>query len=321
MRIATRFTSIVVLCVLIALAVASPADAQSDAPTCTGRPAASGLLAGTLESGGLMREYQVYVPTGYNPTRAVPLVLSLHGFASNMGQQRYFSGWDILGEAENFIAVFPNGTGRPLRWNAGEFSASERAGALMQAVIRAPSDDIQFLSDLLDSVETTYCIDSAHVYVTGLSNGGGMSNRVACELADRVTAIGTVGGAYPPLETCAPPRAVPVISFHGVLDPIVPFEGSEDMGLPGAETWASAWAARNDCASIATTDDPDYAVVSVMRWSDCADDADVILYEIADGGHTWPGSASFAEVMLGKTREDIPASAIMWTFFQRFSLP
>jgi polyhydroxybutyrate depolymerase len=292
----------VLACVLSIFSV-TPA-AKAAASTCSpARPTAVGLREIRTRSGGETRRYWLYVPSSYSPDRAVPLVFSLHGFASNPSQQRWFSRLDALADKAGFIAVFPAGTGIPLRWNAGDspFLGASRA------------DDVQFFRELIRDLTSTLCIDPTRIYATGLSNGGGMVNRLACELSDQITAIGGVAGAYSPVD-CNVTRPVPVIAFHGTADEIVNYKGVTSMRLPGIVGWAAAWAQRNGCSDSESI--PAVGDVSGLRYTDCADDAEVVLYTIQDGGHTWPGGPRVD--FLGKTSTDIDASAMMWEFFQRY---
>ena len=93
--------------------------------------------------------------------------------------------------------------------------------------------DVRFISDLIDRLMAEYNIDPARIYANGLSNGGGMSDVLACTLSDRIAAIGGVSGAVPAsrADECHPPRAVPVIAFHGTADPIVPYSGGESASF------------------------------------------------------------------------------------------
>lgn len=93
----------------------------------------------------------------------------------------------------------------------------------------------------------------ARIYVNGMSNGGGMSDLLACKLSDRIAAFGGVAGAYAyPRENCHPSHPMPVIAFHGVDDQIVNYQGGdssrdERYDFPAVEDWAAGWAAQNSC--------------------------------------------------------------------------
>jgi polyhydroxybutyrate depolymerase len=158
-----------------------------------------------------------------------------------------------------------------------------------------------------------YPVDPKRIYATGFSNGGGMVNRLGCDLADRFAAIAPVSGAFLLSEDCRPSRPIPVMAFHGTGDRIVPYDGSGKV-LPPIPAWAAGWALRNGCRqpSTAFLDD---GVVRGEHWSDCEQGADVFLYTIAAGGHTWPGRISLPG------QSSIDASATMWGFFQTHPMP
>jgi polyhydroxybutyrate depolymerase len=283
-------------------------------------PARSGWSARTVVSGGRERCYHLYVPPGYDPARPVPVVMSLHGFLSNPDSQAWISSWHELGEREGFLVVYPQGTSFPQRWNAG---------ATWGVV---PVDDVGFFRDLLDDVSRVAAVDRSRVYVNGFSNGGGMSVRIGCEAADRVAAIGSVAGAVVELQDCNLSHPVPVLAFHGTADPIVPYAGGEMRWRPlrggaeltaapiyfvGAEAWVAAWAGGNGCDPTPESIPP-HGDVRGQRYSGCAGEAEVILYTIAEGGHTWPGGPWLPGV--GKTSTDIDATEEMWRFFQAYRL-
>jgi polyhydroxybutyrate depolymerase len=300
---------ICVLCCLLGLlahAALTPRVVQAQAGGCSASADAvsTGVSENTLLSGGLERFYITYVPSGYDASQPVALVLTLHGFGGNATQQEEYSGWDAIAERENFIVVHPQGTQFPLRWHA--------YGRDVSYMPRQGADDVQFIRELIETLQDSYCIDPARIYVNGLSNGGGMTYRLACELSDQFAAVGIVAGAVAEDESCAPIRPVPVMVFHGSGDPVVDYEGSAD--LTGVETWVATWAERNSCDStpIALETQGD---VSGISYPNCAENADVILYTIAGGGHTWPGSEPLLPFVLGPTTQDINASEALWQFF------
>ncbi len=266
----------------------------------------------TLEYDGLSRTFLLYIPPNYDPTTPAPLVMSLHGFASTSRQQVFLTGWNALADEHGFLMIYPQGTQSPARWNSGSF----RLGGENNA------DDVGFINAIIDTMADEFCLDMARIFVNGMSNGGGMSNRIACELADRVAAIGGVAGAYSPIEGgCHPARPIPIIAFHGTDDSIVPYAGgSAGIILPPIEAWAADWASRNGCDDLPESV-PTNGDVSGVHYTGCDADADVILYTIAGGGHTWPGSTRALDFFLGYTTQDIDASEAMWDFFSRHPFP
>lgn len=269
---------------------------------------------GEIESSGRTRRYLLYVPESYRPERATSLVISLHGLADWPARHSSMTGWNALAEAEGFIVVYPAGTGFPRRWESLG-GAGESSGA---------GGDVAFISDLIDALSREYNIDPDHIYVNGLSNGGGMSHLLACVLSDRIAAIGTVAGAYGlPDAECRPSRPVPVIAFHGTADPIVPYEGVQlqrpSRVLRPAAEWAAGWAARNGCDAT-PAGLPPVGAVSGVRYGDCDREAEVLFYTVEGGGHTWPGGEPIPAFIAGETNQDIDATRLMWDFFQAHPL-
>lgn len=279
-----------------------------------------GWSARTVVADDRERCYQLYVPSGYDPSQPLPVVVSMHGFLSNPNSQAVISGWHRLADREGFLVVYPQGTSFPKRWNAGV-----PWGA-------APVDDVQFFRRMLDDLSTVAAVDRSRVYVNGFSNGGGMTVRIACEASDQVAAIGTVAAAVVGLENCSPSRPVPAMAFHGTADPVVPYEGGDMRGhiLPwgadlthaptyfvGAEEWVAFWAMGNGCNPVPAVS-PVHGDVRGVQYATCDQDAAVTLYTIVDGGHTWPGGVPIPGV--GKTSADIDASEEMWRFFEAYQL-
>ena len=267
---------------------------------------------GSITVSGRRRRYLLHVPPSYDGTHPVPLVLDIHGFAQRPANQQKVSRWSDLADQEGFILVHPLGSGLPLRW------ASHTPGA------PDTTADVRFLTDLLDHLSRDYAIDPARVYVSGLSNGGGMAFVLSCLLSDRVAAIGTVAGLFTyPSDACRPVRPVPLIAFHGTADPIVPYQGGPLRGSLGAapdvRAWVAGYAARNGCTVEQQL--PAQGDVTGTRWTRPEGGfADVVLYTVAGGGHTWPGGRPLPAFITGLTSDAIDATRVMWEFFQEHPL-
>ena len=270
---------------------------------------------GQIESGGRTRKYLLYVPESYQPETQAPLVISIHGFVQWPAHQAYLSGWNKLADEYGFLVVYPQGTGFPLRWAT---RPQEGDPAAMAA-------EIQFLADLIDQLNRTYSIDPSRIYANGMSNGGGMSEVLACELSDTIAAFGGVAGAYLfPWQDCHPSHPVPVILFHGIADPVVPYIGGlssrdRQFEFPPVEHRLANWAEINSCPNS-----PEISAVTAQikryYFGDCEGAAEVMLYSLEDGGHTWPGGEKIPIWIAGYTSPDIQATAIMWDFFSQYSL-
>ncbi|MEO6038189.1 MAG: PHB depolymerase family esterase [Saprospiraceae bacterium] len=270
-------------------------------------------VSGTIQSGGLTREYLLYVPAVYNPAIAVPLVINLHGYTSNNLAQELYGDFRPIADTANFLIVHPNGTvdGQGNRfWNT----------------FGGPStvDDVGFIANLIDSLRAVYNLDPNRIYATGMSNGGFMSYALACELNDRIAAIASVTGSMigPNLAACHPARPVPVMEIHGTADNTVPYNGSVASGFTPIPTLVAAWVNFNHCNPSPTvtqvpninTADGCTAEHSVYTGGDLG--STVEHYKIIGGGHTWPG----AIFNIGVTNQDINASWEIWRFFRQYQL-
>jgi polyhydroxybutyrate depolymerase len=300
-----------VLVLFVSLLVANVGTAPvvpARAAACPAPSAAvtTGSRAVTFNFGSLERRYLLHVPASYDPAQPTPLVISMHGFASNPEQQASFARWEKIAATEPMIVVYPQGTGFPARWNAGTVNFY---GA-------STVDDVGFIRELVAKLSAEFCLDPARIFANGLSNGGGMSNRLACQASDLIAAIGGVAGAYSPVE-CKLTRAVPVIAFHGTKDTVVNYEGVPAVDMPPITDWAKAWAERNEC-KLTPTALPAVEDTSGILYADCKDGAEVALYTVDGGGHVWPGGPRMG--FLGKT-SPIDATPILWEFFKRHPMP
>ena len=272
----------------------------------------SNRSTGSFVSSGQRREYVLYVPRSYDRAKPTPLVISMHGAGGWPVQQMNLSGWNRLADAEGFIVVYPsgaNGAG-PSIWHV------EREGG--------PDRDVRFIAALIDTVAAAYNVDATRIYANGISNGGGMSFVLSCTLSDRIAAVGLVAAAQTlPFSWCTDRRPVPMIAFHGTADPVVPYSGRTSWitrePFPNVLTWTRNWARRNQCGAS-----PADSVVAVdvtrLAYTNCADDAAVVLYTIAGGGHTWPGGEPMPEWMAGRTSNSVDATSRMWAFFRAHPL-
>jgi len=268
--------------------------------TCTGKAAQPRDATWMLTSGGVTRTFDVHVPASYDPAHPTPLILNFHGYSSNSWQQDLLSKMKAKSDAVGFIAVHPQGTGQTASWNAGSCCGD----AVKNAV-----DDVGFVRAMLDRLEADLCIDAHRVFVTGMSNGGFLSHRLGCELADRIAAIAPVAGTLI-VPTCTPARPMPVMHFHGTADTLVPYDAVPD-------TFAG-WSTRDQCTDDATVMF-EKGDVTCQAHHQCAGGAETILCTVDQGGHTWPGGFPIPGV--GKTTNNIIATDAMWDFFQKHPLP
>jgi polyhydroxybutyrate depolymerase len=227
---------------------------------------------------GQRREYFLHVPEAYDPATSIPLVISFHDFASDPPSNARRTGLLAKAEEEGFVVVFPGGSGDPLGW----YTLSDPPPAL--------PDDVEYTRRLLDQLQAQMNIDTARIFVTGYSNGGGMAHRVACELPDRITAIGVVAAGHFNDDPCGPDQPVPVYAIHGRIDGIIPYAGNETtMPIPD---WALQWTQRNQCDEVPVEEPSNDSETTIITWDDCANNATVTLMTIDDLGHDYPDGAT-----------------------------
>ncbi len=265
-------------------------------------------VSGSLNFEGVDRPYIVHLPPQYDGTTALPLVFNLHGAGSNKEQQQFYAQMDPVSNANGFIVCYPDGIDNV--WNVS-FQGGSTA------------DDVGYINALIDRLHQDYNIDKTRVYSCGMSNGGYLSYKLACELGDRICAIASVTGSMVPIEfsNCSPSRAVPVMQMHGTEDPTVAYGGS--AFATDQDVLMAWWANNNGCdeepsfEEIEDIDPNDGCTAERYVWSNCTDGADVEFYKIIDGEHTWPG----APLLIGVTNKDIDGSEEIWRFFDQFDLP
>jgi polyhydroxybutyrate depolymerase len=295
------------------------------------------------------RPYVLHLPNGKAPAEPTPLVLAIHGGGgSSDGAKRVpCPGGNLddpgclhkIGDARGFAVAFPNGVGGPLlpnvrTWNAGGGNGFE---CCCGTACDKGVDDVAYFRALLDDAAKVMTIDPRRVFATGMSNGGAMSHRLACELSDRIAAIAPVGGGNE-LATgapCSPPRAVPVLDIHGTLDPCWPYAGgllacigTHVLPVVAIPKTVTDWAARDGCpATPVETDLPDSdpgdgTRAHLQTFGPCRDGAEVIHYRVEGAGHTWPrGYQYFATGIVGRMSQDFSANEVIWAFFEKHPKP
>jgi polyhydroxybutyrate depolymerase len=193
------------------------------------------------------------------------------------------------------------------------------------------------LADQESFLERWHSIDAHRVYATGISNGGFFSNRLACDLADKIAAIASVAATMPKLlvADCKPSRAVSVLYMQGTEDPLVPINGGP-IGFVGGrkrgENISLADSAKFWCDTDRISSGPqvkdlpdrfdDGTHVRREIWTGGKDDTEVNVYTIEGGGHTWPGGPQYLpKIVVGRTSQNLNATRTIWEFFQGQELP
>jgi len=265
----------------------------------------SGTSARTLVVDGVARTYVLHAG-GAKAGRA--LVLMLHGWGGNGVEieHRTRGGFDRIADREGAVVAYPDALGDKPRWNDG-WPASPGD---------PPPDDLRFLEVLIDALVAELGVDRGRVFAAGFSNGASMVYRLACERPELVAAAAPVAGGMSPAVASACPggRPVSIIAMHGTADPMVPFDSAVRNDL-------ATWVRRDRCptmprsAPLPDVDPNDGTTTRVDTYEPCADGSAVTFYEIAGGGHAWPGGES--KWGRGPVPRDFDAADVIWDFFQR----
>ena len=289
---------------------------------------------GSLEYEGLTRTFLTYVPNNL-PTGAVPLVFVLHGGGGNAlaTMQFNFEGqWNNLADRDKFIVIYPEG--RPDPEDQNDHHWNDCRNDVTDSAALSTNDDVGLIEALIEWIDDDYNIDSNRLYVTGLSNGGMMTYRLATELSDQIAAAAGIIANQPENSECpAPSNAVPMLIMNGSDDDVMPFIGgfvgqSANRGsvLSSAATtnwWVTInqvhpFPAVTNLPDIVTSDD---STVTVYTYTNGIGGSEVVYYLINDGGHQVPGENPADPFGSGVKNSDIIAAVEIWDFFQRHSRP
>lgn len=280
--------------------------------------AKSGNEEHLLTFAGVERRYVVHAPRRYDGKSALPVVLVLHGGMGTPELTMAQSGMDKVSDRNNFLAVYPQGLGQFPTWNAGTCCGYAKDNRI---------DDVGFIRVLLKDLAKNYSIDPKRVYSTGISNGGMMSYRLACEMPDQIAAIAPIA-ADMGVDGPKPSRPVPVIHFHGMKDENLLYAGGVGSRSvkkefhQGAVKSIAWWVNINNCLPnpVETIKTNDYQM-DVYEPAAGQNGAPVVFYSLFEGGHTWPGGRDVtAKAGTGQLIESVNASQIMWDFFKQYSL-
>ena len=331
MRLRTRGSALAVVAVCVSATAACSSSAKSataaattttaatvasPAPTGAGphltaaacnRPHRPGQSSHSFTYKGKERTYLLYVPTSYQGTAKVPLVFNFHGYGSNASQQMMLADFGPIADKNDFLVVAPNGQDSGGRhWAFGQEAGLQ--------------NDVTMVDALLKRLEGSLCVDATRVYATGMSDGGAMTAVLACVSSKTFAAFAAVAVVI----YCGSPqsRAVPIESYAGSKDPIVPTNGGRvtccgNPTLPSKASTMAKWAAHDACRAKYT--DARITPHVVRRtWTGCKPGTTSVYYLVEGDGHTWPGGPSLGS--LGHATKEISASALIWKFFAAHKL-
>jgi polyhydroxybutyrate depolymerase len=252
-----------------------------------------------------LRVYNAYAPASYDGLSPVALVVDLHGYGSTKEQQKAISGWSGKADALGILVAYPDGIGNS--WNAGVCCGGNA------------EDDVGFIRAMVDAIELEGNVDASHVYVTGLSNGGAMSHRLACEAADVFAAAAPLAfpTPYDDFATeCQPSGEIPLLLTMGLTDVVVPYE---DGSFGGAVESFDAWRQKNSCGPEPPEDRIDVGGSFCDIDTSCAGSTQVGLCSVR-GSAFDPPLDIYSGHILYINDDGLVLPDLIWEFFQTGSI-
>ena len=262
----------------------------------------------TIIHDNLQRDYILYIPQSYNPSNPVPLLLCFHGFTSNAEVNFNYTNFKEIADTAGFILVHPQGSllQGATHWNVGGWTTG------------STTDDVSFTNTLIDTITSSYNINTERIYSTGMSNGGYMSFLLACQLSYRFAAVASVTGSMTPqtFNSCHPNHPTPILQIHGTADGVVPYDGNTFWTMSINEV-LQYWSDYNNCLTSPTITE----IPNVNAFDGSTAEHHIYIggdrgttvehFKVFGGDHDWPGA--FGNM-------DFNASAEVWKFFSKYDI-
>ena len=271
-----------------------------------------------IEYDELERCWLLLVPLILNESAPAPLLVDMHGNGDDMYQQRWTSDFANISMEQGFFVAYPQGHNNA--WNHGSslIPCSDELRC-------SEEDDVGFILQMLDTIMQNHSVDKSRVYVTGWSNGCGMTQRLAVQASEVFAAAGCMA-MYRFAEVQSDYSPIPFMEVHGLLDEIVlyattapaaPVFGPEKGAIQNLESWADLNGCQGSIPEVIVSEE-DY---DIRGYTDCENEAQVMLvslffaahnpYEhddpVADPGRGWANPTG------------VPSSTIVWEFVSQFS--
>lgn len=279
-------------------------NADDGAAPCPDSPLPPGLHPLEIEHGGETRVYDLYIPASHDGTEPTPVVFNLHPLVLGGALHGIWtneSGMNDKAEEAGFLVIQPDGTGTPASWNAGADCCSPAN--------TEGKDDTGLIQAIAEEIESLACVDRKRIYAVGMSNGGYLSHRLACENSQFVAAIGPVVGSLSAELECDLQRGVPVIQISG----------SED-NLASREQSFQTWRDLNGCTDEAE-ETYSNGSATCLTHDECDDGVSITHCVVEGGGHCWFSDIS-PQLTPGCTATtDLITPDILWDFLSQYSLP
>lgn len=258
-------------------------------------------VSATFNDQGLQRTYYLHTPIADSPSHSLPLIVALHGSGMQGKEMADKTALNQLADHAGFVVVYPDGLKQ--KWNVSGKSSE---------------DNVAFVHALINQVQQSRSIDRSRIYVVGLSNGGILAQKLACEDPGGIAAIATVAASLPNefAAHCQTQQPISLLMVNGTADTIVPWQGGaepdvrigRDLSIPSIPNVLNFWQRHNACSSPPQTAQPS-KVVKVTDYS-CQAGIEVELVALEGAGHVWTGGG-YGQSAFGDT------TARIWQFLQQ----
>ena len=248
------------------------------------------------------RQFFIYQGSSYSGN--APILFVLHGYTSRALWIMNYSGFQSIADEFGFLVIYPQGTLLPstgqTHWNVGGWTTS------------STTDDVSFINSLINFIDDEYSIDPKRIYSTGMSNGGYMSYKLACDLSSKIAAVVSVTGSmtYETVDGCNPAHPTSVAQIHGLQDSVVSYYGSA-WSKPIEEVM-EYWANNNNCSNESNSSEITGSNGGGTHdvFSECDNQTSVELFLMNNMGHDWPSL----------NNHDIQASTTIWDFLSKYDI-
>lgn len=236
-----------------------------------------------------------YVPSDYDGSKPLPLIVVFHGYgASGLVEERFFFRLNTIADAAQFIVIAPDGmegADGSRFWNATDACCATDPNAV---------DDVAFTRALIADARAHWNVDPSRIYAVGHSNGGAMAFRLACDMPDVFAGVASFAGVpWADASKCKPTAKTSVLAMHGTGDETVPYAGGPFRGvtIPSAPDAAAFYAKLEGCGAAPDTSaapidldlDQPGAETTISRFSGCAASSQVEFWSMAGTKHI-PGN-------------------------------
>ncbi len=266
----------------------------------------SNTNARTMVHDGINREYVLYIPSSYNGTSAVPLMLVFHGFGGTAsefmnGSMDGNSDMRPLAESDTFILVYPQGScsDGSSHWNPCPTGGDNKSTA----------DDVGFVESMISEISSEYNVNMERIYAAGYSNGGMMAYGLANYKSDLIAAVASVSGS---MLDCPGPTShpMPIVHLHGTSDDVIPYNGSSDWS--SAESTLDYWINFNNTTTNPTVSTYNSGGMTIEHYEYSQGDSSVSVehYKYIGGEHVW-----FSSNFQGQN-----TSELVWNFVSRYDI-